>query len=164
MFDLIALAFDADITRSVAFMLNREDGMGISDTFPLKLGLTRTHHSLSHAGDKDGQLEFAKYDKFLSEQLAYFFNRLNEFQDHNGSLLDNSIVLYGSGCSTTHYPKNLPTMVVGGSNMGLKHGVHWRDGDTLMCNMYLSILHSLGIQIDQFGDSTGTLNNSIFSA
>ena len=164
MFDLIALAFDADITRSVAFMLNREDGMGISDTFPLKLGLTRTHHSLSHAGDKNGQLEFAKYDKFLSEQLAYFFNRLNEFQDHNGSVLDNSIVLYGSGCSTTHYPKNLPTMVVGGSNMGLKHGVHWRDGDTLMCNMYLSILHSLGIQTDRFGDSTGTLDNSIFSA
>ncbi|MEO2023467.1 MAG: DUF1552 domain-containing protein, partial [Pirellulaceae bacterium] len=52
MFDLIALAFDADITRSVAFMLNREDGMGISDTFPLKLGLKRTHHSLSHANDK----------------------------------------------------------------------------------------------------------------
>ena len=50
MFDLIALAFDADITRSVAFMLNREDGMGISDTFPLKLGLSKTHHNLSHAG------------------------------------------------------------------------------------------------------------------
>ena len=51
MFDLIALAFDADITRSVAFMLNREDGMGISDTFPLKLGMTQTHHNLSHAYD-----------------------------------------------------------------------------------------------------------------
>ena len=56
MFDLIALAFDADITRSVAFMLNREDGMGISDTFPLKLGLSKTHHNLSHATDKEGQL------------------------------------------------------------------------------------------------------------
>ncbi len=65
MFDLIALAFDADITRSVAFMLNREDGMGISDTFPLKLGLSRTHHNLSHAGDKDGHLQFAKYDLFF---------------------------------------------------------------------------------------------------
>ena len=56
MFDLIALAFDADITRSVTFMLNREDGMGISDTFPLKLGLSKTHHNLSHATDKDGQM------------------------------------------------------------------------------------------------------------
>ena len=55
MFDLIALAFDADITRSVTFMLNREDGMGISDTFPLKLGLSKTHHNLSHATDKEGQ-------------------------------------------------------------------------------------------------------------
>ncbi len=67
MFDLIALAFDADITRSVTFMLNREDGMGISDTFPLKLGLPSTHHSLSHATDKAGQLAFANYDLFLSQ-------------------------------------------------------------------------------------------------
>ena len=80
MFDLIALAFDADITRSVAFMLNREDGMGISDTFPLKLGLSKTHHNLSHADDKDGQLQFAKYDLFLSQQVAHFLERLNCYQ------------------------------------------------------------------------------------
>ena len=102
MFDLIALAFDADITRSVAFMLNREDGMGISDTFPLKLGLSKTHHNLSHAGDKDGQLQFAKYDLFLSQQLAHFFERLICYKDRNGSVLDNTIVLFGSGASTTH--------------------------------------------------------------
>ena len=68
MFDLIALAFDADITRSIAFMLNREDGMGISDTFPLKLGLSKTHHNLSHATDPEGQLQFAKYDQFLTSR------------------------------------------------------------------------------------------------
>src|SRR5581483_2743895 len=84
MFDLIALAFEADITRSVAFMLNREDGMGISDTFPLKLGLSRTHHSLSHAEDKDGQLNFAKYDLFLSQQVAHFLGRLAGYQDRDG--------------------------------------------------------------------------------
>ncbi|MFM9068259.1 MAG: DUF1552 domain-containing protein, partial [Planctomycetota bacterium] len=88
MFDLIALAFDADITRSVSFMLNREDGMGISDTFPLKLGLTRTHHSLSHADDKAGQLEFAKYDLFLSQQVAYFLERLRGFSEADGKVLD----------------------------------------------------------------------------
>jgi len=164
MFDLIALAFDADITRSVAFMLNREDGMGISDTFPLKLGLTRTHHSLSHAGDKAGQLEFAKYDRFLSEQLAYFFGRLQEFKDKNGSVLDNSIVLYGSGASTTHYPKNLPTLIAGGGNMGLKHGTHWRSGETPMSNVFLSILHSMDIFDAAFSDSTGVLSDSVFSA
>jgi hypothetical protein len=165
MFDLIALAFDADITRSVAFMLNREDGMGISDTFPLKLGMKRTHHSLSHAGDKDGQLEFAKYDLFLSEQLAYFFGRLQEFKDDkHGTVLDNSIVLFGSGASTTHNPHNLPTLIAGGANMGLKHGKYWRDGQTRMTNVFLSILRSMGIEQDSFADSTGVLQNSIFSA
>ena len=163
MFDLIALAFDADITRSVAFMLNREDGMGISDTFPLKLGLTRTHHSLSHAGDKAGQLEFARYDLFLSEQLAYFFGRLREFKDANGTVLDNSIVLYGSGASTTHNPTNLPTLVAGGANMGLRHGTYWHREKTRMSNMYLSILHSMGIHESSFADSTGVLSDSIFS-
>ena len=163
MFDLIALAFDADITRSVAFMLNREDGMGISDTFPFKLGLTKTHHQLSHATDKDGQLQFAKYDRFLSTQLAHFFGRLNRYQDRNGSVLDNTIVLFGSGASTTHTPRNLPTLIAGGANMGLQHGNYWRNGETRMSNMYVSILQSLGVEQESFADSTGTLSESIFS-
>lgn len=163
MFDLIALAFDADITRSVTFMLNREDGMGISDTFPLKLGLTRTHHSLSHAGDKDGQLMFAKYDLFLSEQLAYFFDRLLAYQDRGGSVLDNTIVLFGSGASTTHNPRNLPTLIAGGASFGLRHGNYWRQGETRMSNVYLSVLRSLGVEQETFADSTGTLSNSIFA-
>ncbi len=163
MFDLIALAFDADITRSVAFMLNREDGMGISDTFPLKLGLTRTHHSLSHAEDKEGQLEFARYDRFLSEQVAHFLGRLQEFRDRNGTVLDNTIVLFGSGASTTHYPKNLPTLIAGGAGMGLRHGAYWQGGETRLSNVYLSILHSLGIETPAFADSTGVVHDAIFS-
>lgn len=163
-FDLIALAFDADITRSVAFMLNREDGMGISDTFPLKLGLNRTHHNLSHAEDKEGQLAFAKYDLFLSEQIAYFLGRLKEFQDQSGSVLDNTIVLFGSGASTTHNPTNLPTLIAGGANMGLKHGAHWRKPNTPMSNLYLSILRSMKIEEPSFSDSTGVLRDSIFAA
>ena len=164
MFDLIALAFDADITRSVAFMLNREDGMGISDTFPLKLGLSQTHHQLSHAEDKRGQLDFAKYDLFLSEQLAYFFARLQQYKDRDGSVLDNSIVLYGSGASTTHNSTNLPTLIAGGSNMGLRHGSYWRQEKAKMSNMYLSILRSMDIEENAFADSSSTLGKSIFSA
>lgn len=163
MFDLIALAFDADITRSVAFMLNREDGMGVSDTFPIKLGLGRTHHNLSHAEDKEGQLAFAKYDLFLSEQLAYFLSRLQQYQDVNGPVLDNTIVLYGSGASTTHNPTNLPTLIAGGSNLGLKQGTHWRKPNTPMSNMFLSVLHALRIEESSFSDSTGTLHDSIFA-
>jgi hypothetical protein len=164
MFDLIALAFDADITRSVAFMLNREDGMGISDTFPLKLGLTNTHHTLSHAADKNGQLQFAKYDLFLSQQIAHFLGMLVKYRDRNSCVLDNTIVLFGSGASTTHNSTNLPTLVAGGANMGLKHGSYWRSDQTRMSNMYLSILRSMGIEQDSFADSTGTLSGSIFSS
>ena len=162
MFDLIALAFDADITRSVTFMLNREDGMGISDTFPIKLGLSRTHHSLSHAEDKDGQLAFAKYDMFLSKQVAHFLKKLTDYKDREGTVLDNTIVLFGSGASTTHNPKNLPTLVAGGTRMGLKHGTYWRKEDARMSNLYLSILRSLQIEEESFADSTGTLSGSIF--
>ena len=164
MFDLIALAFDADITRSIVFMLNREDGMGISDTFPIKLGLGHTHHSLSHAGDKAGQLAFAKYDLFLSQQLAYFFERLQNGKDRDGTLLDNTIVLFGSGASTTHNPRNLPTLVAGGSKMGLQHGTYWRKDDARMSNLYLSILRALNISAESFADSTGSLSGSIFKS
>jgi len=163
MFDLIALAFDADITRSVAFMLNREDGMGISDTFPIKLGLSKTHHNLSHATDKEGQLKFAQYDQFLSKQVAHFFGQLSKYQDRQGSVLDNTIVMFGSGASTTHYSRNLPTLLAGGSNMGLKHGSYWRKGESRMSNMYLSILRALQVGQESFADSTSTLASPVFS-
>lgn len=163
MFDLIALAMDADISRSVAFMLNREDGMGISDTFPLKLGLSKTHHNLSHATDKEGQLQFAKYDLFLSQQIAGFLKRLTEYQDRQGSVLDNTVVLFGSGASTTHNSRNLPTMVAGGANMGLKHGNYWRKDDARMSNLYVSILRALEVPLEGFADSTGTLSSPVFT-
>lgn len=163
MFDLIALAFDADITRSVAFMLNREDGMGISDTFPLKLGLSRTHHNLSHATDKEGQMNFGKYDRFLCTQVAHFLERMNEYRDREGTVLDNTIVLYGSGASTTHNPRNLATLIAGGAGMGLRHGVYYRKGETRMSDVYLSILHSMGIERESFADSQGTVSGSIFA-
>ncbi len=162
MFDLIALAFDADITRSVAFMLNREDGMGISDTFPLKLGLSRTHHNLSHATDKEGQMNFGKYDRFLCTQVAHFLGRMNEYRDREGTVLDNTIVLYGSGASTTHNPRNLPTLIAGGAGMGLRHGVYYRNGETRMSDVYLSILRSMGIERESFADSVSTVSGSIF--
>src|SRR4029077_6872421 len=164
MFDLIALAFDAGITRADTFMLSRADGMGVSDTFPIKLGLTRTHHNLSHAEDKDGQLAFARYDLFLSEQLAYFLGRLQQFKDQETTVLDNTIVLFGSGASTTHNPTNLPTLIAGGARMGLKHGTYWRKPNTPMANVHLSILRSMGIEEPSFSDSTGVLSDSIFSA
>jgi hypothetical protein len=164
MFELIALAFDADITRSITFMLNREDGMGISDTFPLKLGLSKTHHNLSHATDKEGQQQFAQYDLFLSQRIAHFLEKMNGYQDRNGSVLDNTIVMFGSGASTTHNSHNLPTLVAGGANMGLKHGIYWRgEQETRMSNVHVSILRALGVEQESFSDSTGTVNSPVFT-
>ncbi len=164
MFDLIALAFDADITRSVVFMLTREDGMGISDTFPVKLGLRHGLHTLSHADDRAGQLAFAKFDRFLSEQLAYFLGRLDSFRDARGTLLDNSILLYGSGASTTHNSTNLPTLLAGGANMGLKHGQYLKYAKGMrLSNVYLSILHAMGIKENAFSDSTRPVKDGLFA-
>jgi hypothetical protein len=164
MFELMALAFDADITRSVTFMLNREDGMGISDTFPLKLGLSKTHHNLSHATDKEGQHQFAQYDLFLSQRIAHFLEMMNTYQDRNGSVLDNTIVLFGSGASTTHNNHNIPTLVAGGANMGLKHGTYWKaETETRMSNVHVSILRALGVEQESFSDSTGTVNSPVFT-
>ena len=92
----------------------------------------------------------------------HFFERLTDYRDRHGSVLDNTIVLYGSGASTTHTPRNLPTLIAGGANMGLKHGTYWRNGETRMSNMYLSILRSLGIDQESFADSTSTLSGSLF--
>jgi hypothetical protein len=164
MFDLIALAFDADITRTATLMLNREDGMGIGDTFPLRLGLSKGHHALSHATDKEGQLDFAKFDLFLSGQIAHFLGRLNGYKDRTGPVLDNTVVMYGSGASTTHLNRNLPTLVAGGANLGLKHGQYWRAGSEMrMSNLYVTILRALQVEEENFSDSTGTLGSPIFS-
>jgi len=72
-------------------------------------------------------------------------------------------VLYGSGASTTHNSTNLPTMVAGGANMGLKHGTYWRKEGTPLSNVFVSILQSMGIEQSSFADSTGVLRDSIFS-
>ena len=74
-----------------------------------------------------------------------------------------SIVLYGSGASTTHLPKNLPTLVAGGANIGLQHGHYWRNGDTQMSDVFLSILHSMGIQEERFADSAQTGAREVFT-
>jgi len=81
----------------------------------------------------------------------------------DGTVLDNTIVLYGSGASTTHRPENLPTLVAGGANMGLKHNQYWRNGKTQMSDVFLSILHSLGVEEETFADSTKAGAREVFT-
>ena len=100
---------------------------------------------VQNATDKEGQLEFAQYDQFLSQQVAHFLRRLSEYSDRNSPVLDNTIVLFGSGAS-----------------IGLRHGSYRRDGESRMADMYLSILHALGVEEESFADSSGTLSSSVF--
>jgi len=159
MYNLIALAFEADITRSATFMMTREDGMGIADTFSTIVFGFGGHHGLSHSGSKKGGYhQWAQYDKFLNQRVANFLTRLNNIKEGNGTMLDNSIMLYGSGCSSTHNFKNLPMILAGGKNMGLKHGSHINYGEKLPANnMHYSILKAMGVNVKQYGDSTGVL-------
>ncbi len=96
--------------------------------------------------------------------MAYFLGRLKDFRDQETSVLDNTIVLFGSGASTTHNPTNLPTLIAGGGKMGLQHGTYWRKPGTPMSNVHLSILRSIGIEEPSFSDSTGVLYDAIFAA
>jgi hypothetical protein len=104
MFDLIALAFDADITRSVAFMLNREDGMGISDTFRSNWD-SRKHTTIYRMRPTGRAVAVCQVRSVLEPAGGPLLRALTRYQDRNGSVLDNTIVLFGSGASTTHNPR-----------------------------------------------------------
>ena len=160
MYDLMFLSFQTDTTRSASFLISQEDGKGASDKFPaIALGLSG-HHSLSHGTGKDGGYErWAKYDQFLAQQLAYFLERLSKEADGDQSLLDRTMVLFGSATSTTHNARNYPLVLAGGSQLGLKHGEYRRYTEaTPLSNLFVTILNRLGRPIEKFADSTGSLS------
>ena len=163
MYDLIFLSFQTDTTRAASFLISQEDGKGASDKFPaIALGLGG-HHSLSHGGGKEGGYErWARYDQFLAQQHAYFLDRLKQESDGEESLLDRTVSIYGSATSTTHNARNYPLVLAGGSKLGLKHGEYRRYGeDTPLSNLYLTVLQKLGIPVNRFADSTGTLDEIV---
>src|SRR4051812_43714597 len=120
MLNLIVLAFQTDSTRVAAYQMCAEDGVGICDRFPSILGIGRSgHHSLSHDSNTRN---WAEYDRYLAEQFAYFLDRLASLREGAERLLDNTMALFGSRPSTTHNPRNYPTILAGGKSMGLSHG------------------------------------------
>ncbi len=159
MFDLMVLAIQTDMTRVLTYMMAREDGMGFGENFPkLALGINKGHHGISH-DEADGHWEeWGRYDRWLAEQFAYFLTRLDQVRDGNGSLLDSTLVLYGSACSTTHNAVNYPLVLAGGSAMGVRHGRYLKmQEETPMANLFVSMLNTVGIETQQFADSTGPL-------
>ncbi|HXH24396.1 MAG TPA: DUF1552 domain-containing protein, partial [Vicinamibacterales bacterium] len=157
MFDLQWLAFRADLTRVVTFMLGRELNFR---TYP-EIGITEGHHGLSHHQDNPTQLaKYAKLNTYQTDLFAWFLQRLQSTPEGDGTLLDQSLFLYGAGLSNPnlHAHYDLPLVVVGGGAGTLDGGRHlvFKD-ERPMTNLLLSLLDKVGVHAEKLGDSTGRL-------
>jgi hypothetical protein len=157
MYELQWLAFRADITRVVTFMLARELNFR---TYP-EIGITEGHHGLSHHGDNPAQIEkLARLNTYQATLFAWFLEKLKATPEAGGTLLDHSMFLYGAGLSNPnlHAHYDLPLAVVGGPARrdGGRHLV-FRE-ETPMTNLLLGILDSAGVRTEKLGDSTGRIS------
>jgi len=159
MFDLQVLAFQADITRVVTFQLARELN---NRTYP-EIGVPDPHHPTSHHGNDPEKLaKIAKINQFHVSLFAYFLEKLKATREGDGSLLDNTVYLYGSGLgnSSIHDHDNLPILVAGGAACGIKGGHHIRyETGTPLANLHLTLLDRVGVRLDKFGDSTAKIED-----
>jgi hypothetical protein len=159
MFDIMALAFWSDASRVSTFMF----GNSVSGrNFSFLDGVDGSHHSTSHhMNDKKRLEEYAKINTWHVEQYAYFLSRLKSIKEGDGTLLDNSMVMFSSGIrdGNRHSPYNLPIVVAGKGGGKLKTGQNLEfEKNTPLANLYLTMLHSMDIDVDKFGDSTRTLS------
>ncbi|MFM8617280.1 MAG: DUF1552 domain-containing protein [Opitutaceae bacterium] len=155
MFDLQVLAMQGDVTRVCTFQLARETS---NRTYP-EIGVSDPHHPLSHHGnDPDKIARMAKINAFHVSLFAYYLERLKATPDGDGSLLDHSLLLYGSGIGNPnlHDHTNLPVIVAGGAAGGMRGGRHLRyEQPTPLANVHLALLDKVGVRLDRFGDSSG---------
>jgi hypothetical protein len=159
MMDLIAVAFAADTTRVFSFKLGR-DASGRS--YP-ESGVNTGFHNASHHGEREDRiLEFAKINRYHVSMVPYLLDKLKNTADGDSTLLDNSVVLYGSPMadSNIHNHRRVPMFVAGHAGGRIKGGLHIKAADgTPMANPMLTMLHTLGCDdVDKFGDSTGELD------
>ena len=158
MFDLQLLALQADVTRVITFQLARET----SNRTYMEIGVSDPHHPLSHHGNDPGKIErLSKINAFHVSLFSEFLQKLKATKEGNGSLLDHSLYLYGSGIGdpNVHDHVNLPTIVAGGAAGKMRGGRHIRfDKPTPLANLHLSLLNKVGVRMDQFADSTGKVD------
>ena len=156
MFDLQAVAFETDITRVFSFKLSRD---ATGRVYP-ESGVDRGFHPTSHHGGREENIEtFARLNRYHVGLVPYFLDRLRRLEEGDGTLLDKSMIVYGSpmGDPNVHNHKRCPLFVVGGANGQLAGNLHLRAAPgTPMANVMLALIHRLGIDdMEQFGDSTG---------
>ncbi len=159
MFDLQAIAFQADLTRISTFMMGREG----SNRAYREINVPEAHHGLSHHRNNPEWIEkLAKINHFHMEQFAYFIGKLKSIPDGDGTLLDHTMVVYGSGISdgNRHLHDNLPVLFVGGGASAIKGGRHVRyKQETPMANLFLTMLDRMGVRPESIGDSNGKLDH-----
>jgi hypothetical protein len=157
MFDLAVVAFQADITRVFTLLLGREQ---TNRPYPF-IGVPEAHHSISHHQNDPIKLaKAAKINAYHIDLLARFAGKLRDIKDGDGTLLDHSMILQGGGLSNSdqHSHIDLPLVLVGGGAGQLKGGRHLRfPKDTPMNNLHLSLLEKVGVPVEKFGDSTGSM-------
>jgi len=155
MYELIVLAYQADLTRVASFLLSRETNQR---TYP-SIGVAEPHHSLSHHENNPEKIaKLAKINAYHVQLFAYFLERLKATQDGDGNLLDHSLILYGGGMADpqvhAHFP--VPLVLAGGAAGAMKGGRHLRYPDrTSMCHVLLSLLDKFGAPVEEFENSTG---------
>jgi hypothetical protein len=158
MMDLLALAYQTDMTRISTFMLAREVS---AHAYP-EIGVSDSHHPLSHHQDEPAKLErLHKINEYHFQQFAYLIKKLATMKEGDGTMLDHTLFLYGTGISdsNTHFHDDLPIALIGGEATGIKGGRYIRNPKgTPLANLYVTILENLGVSIDKFGDSTGKLS------
>ena len=158
MFDLQVLAMQADITRVITFQLARETS---TRTYP-EAGVPEPHHPLTHHGNNPAKIaKVAKINAFHVSLFAGFLEKLKSTPDGSGSLLDHTLYLYGSGMGNpnVHDHTNLPILVAGGAAGSMQGGRHIKyDEPTPLANLHLTLLEKVGIHLDSFGDSRGTID------
>jgi Protein of unknown function (DUF1552) len=157
MSDLMVIAFQTDMTRVITFMLAREG----SNRSYRSVGVSDGHHSVTHhQNDPEKIAKTLKIDELHTRTFAYLVDRLHATPDGDGTLLDHSMILYGSSISdgNVHTHHDLPLVLVGGSGVGVKGGRHLRFAEeTPMNNLLVTMLDRAGICTEHFGDSTGEL-------
>ena len=159
MYELMALSYQANITRVITFMVSRE----VSNRTYTQVGVTDGHHAISHHQNRAEKMaKNVLIQTFNVNQFKGFLEKLKSMPDGDGSMLDHTLLLYGSNMSNSnahdHYP--LPNLVVGGAAGTMKGGRHLKYADhTPMTNLLMTMLDKVGVKQETLGDSTGTLEN-----
>ncbi len=162
MYELIYLAFKTDSTRYVSYMLQSMIDGPWNDMPKNALGLPAGHHRLAHsaAGSKLAAMEkLGAYDKFQGDLLARLLGKMADTPEGEGSMLDNTIVFYGTSNSKTHVNRNYPLMIAGGSKLGIKQGVfhEMTKSRAPLSNLLLTFLQLLDVPAERFSDSNGAM-------